>query len=208
MNHCVPEPAVRILLPVIVGLGLVGAWAAATATAQDRSWDRYRILVDRNIFRRDRQSARPHGTATTQQRERYTYDSDSSIVLTGLARRDGEFVAFFEDRRTGAITRARVGQPVGKGKIEKITLDEVEYGREGTVRRIEIGRSLTGTTPVTRLAPDSPTSGADGPTARPTESTAATGPGAPDTSPGSTAESDISDILERMRHRREQELRK
>ena len=131
---------------------LVAAMAASTMAADtpppagaaaDRSWDDYRILLDRNIFRRDRRARRSR--TSTQPRATYTYDSDSTLVLTGIARRDGEFVAFFEDTRAKTVARVRVGDAVGKGKVERINLDEVAYAREGAVTAVGVGRNLMGT---------------------------------------------------------------
>ena len=214
MNLRAPGPAMKVLLVVVVATTLRAASPLPAATGQERSWDRYRILTERNMFRRDRRSVRSYEAATTQPSDQPTHDSDGSIALTGIARRDGEFVAFFEDTRINATIKARVGQPVGKGNVEQITLNEVEYRREGTIKRIGIGRSLMGTTAtmlVTQAAstrPDSPTASRDEPTTRPAESAATTGPAPAGTSPKGTTDSNISETLQRMRRRREQELRR
>jgi len=209
--------------PGLIGL-LLAAWTAATLTAaspqaatrQGRSWGDYRILVERNMFRRDRR-VRSYRTPTTRPRRQYTYDSDESIVLRGIARHDGRFVAFFEDTRTGEIIRVRAGQAVGKGKVQRMTLDEVEYARSGAARQVSIGRSLAGTAaalftpPPTPAWPTGPLSGTTAPATRPAglaATTAPTAPAGPQASPKPAAASDISDILERMRRRREQELRR
>jgi len=214
MTHRTPPPAKMFLPALFASLALTAASPPPAAAAQDRSWDRYGILVERNIFRRDRGSVRSDPVATTQPREQYTYDSDGSIVLTGIAGPDGEFVASFEDTRTEAVIRARVGQPVGKGNVTLITLDEVQYERDGTARRIEIGCSLTGktaTAPATQPAAtgqDSPGAGRDEPTTKPAEPATDTRPAPSGTSPAATTDSDISKIREQLRRQREQELRR
>ena len=207
MNHLAPGPTAKLLVAVLAASALTAVSTPPEATQQERSWAQYRILVDRNMFRSDRRrifaaSSRPSAPA---------YDSDGGIVLTGIARHDGEFVAFFEDTRTNATTRTRVGETVGKGKVQRITLDEVEYGREGTVRRIGIGHSLTGTravVQVARRAPATPTFSGGVAATRPAQPTATTGPALPVISPSTTTDTDMSDVLEQMRRRREQELRR
>lgn len=209
MNHPTPGPTAKLLVAVLAASALTAASTPPEVTQQERSWAQYRILVDRNMFRSDRRriftaSSRPSAPA---------YDSDGGIVLTGIARHDGEFVAFFENTRTNATARARVGQTVGKGKVQRITLDEVEYGREGTVTRIGIGHSLTGTKAVVQVArraparPAMPAFSGGVVATRPAQPTATTGPALPVISPSITTD-DISEVLELMRRRREQELRR
>lgn len=210
MNHLTPGPTAKLLVAVLAASALTAVSTPPEATQQDRSWAQYRILVDRNMFRSDRRrifaaSSRPSAPA---------YDSDGGIVLTGIARHDGEFVAFFENTRTNATARARVDETVGKGKVQRITLDEVEYGREGTVRRIAIGHSLTGTRAVVQVArrappsPAMPTFSGGVAATRPAQPTATTGPALPVMSPSITTDPDMSEVLELMRRRREQELRR
>lgn len=197
----------------IAGL-LVAAMSPLSAeTAPADSWDQYRLLVQRNIFRRDRRRPLPRGPSPGPTM-RAVRDSDRDIVLTGVGRRDGVFVAFLENTATGVTTRVPAGQAVGKGKIQAITLDGVDYERGGSLNRIEIGHALQGGRFVRETIATGPgaTTRPGGPplsTTRP--ATAASGPAAQTSSAASGGEatsSDIADILERMRQRREQELRK
>lgn len=198
----------------------VGVWVLAAvsptpaATEKDRTWDSYRVLVDRNMFLRDRRPPRPTRTARARPTMAPPSDSDRNVLLTGVARRDGEFVAFFENTRTNATAKVRVGQAVGKGKATAITLDGVEYERDGSVSRIAIGDALRGGRFVRETVAARP-----GPATRPSERPApTTGPAtasaepAPETRPapseGSDKTSDVTDIEKRMRQRRERELRK
>jgi hypothetical protein len=210
MNRLTRGPTAKLLVAVLAASALTAGSTPPQAERQERSWAQYRILVDRNMFRSDRRrifvaSTRPSAPV---------YDSDGGIVLTGIARHDGEFVAFFEDTRANETARARVGQTVGKGKVRRITLDEVEYEREGTVNRIGIGRSLTGTRAVVQVArralvsPTMPTFSGGAAASQPAQPTATTGPALRATSPSITTDTDMSEVLELMRRRREQELRR
>lgn len=205
MNRRTLLPAARLLTAAVAASALAIALPPRAATGQDRSWDRYRVLVERNIFLRDRRPARPRGSSRPIQR--VVRDSDRDIVLTGIGRRDGETVAFFENTATGVTTRTSVGQAVGKGRARSITLDVVDYERDGSVSRIEIGYALQGGRFVRETVAAGPPA-----TTRPGEpSGSTTGPAAetrPAPSGSDTKTSDIADILKRMRQRREQELRK
>ena len=207
-------PLSRMTLPAAT----VAAWLLAVAlpapiaTGEERSWDSYRILTDRNIFRRDRRRPRPPVT-TTAVRVRPD-DSDRRLVLTGIAATDAEPVAFFENTRTGETVKVSVGETVGKGALKAILLEAVEYEREGTTRRIGFGRSLAGTAdavlirrepPVRPVAPAPTTSDANKPTTEPSEATTQPSDEPPAPPRG---DSNLSDIEEQMRRRREQELRR
>ena len=140
-------------------------------------------------------------------------DSDRRIVLTGVADIDGKPTAFFESTQTGETITVRVGDPVGKGTLKAILMDAVEYDREGTTRRIQFGLSLAGTSGavlirrepyVPPVAPSSEAPDAEEP-AEPSEATIKPSEESP---APSTGDSDINAILEQMRRRREQELRR
>ena len=213
MNRWIPLSGTKLLLAAVAAWALAAVSPLPAAGAED-SWDKYAVLVERNMFRRDRRRPQPLGAASTQRAER---DSDRGVVLTGIARRGAEFVAFFEDTASNATSKIRLGQAIGKGKVKAITLDGVEYEREGLVRKIGIGWSLVGsitTMPAERTPssapaqPQGPSVNGGEPTTSPTQPTTKPAVAAPGASPGGASDSDITDILERMRRRREQELRK
>ena len=66
MTHWTGRPA-KIFLPALFAASvLTTASLPLTAAEQDRLQDRYRILVERNVFRRDRGSVRSYPIATTR----------------------------------------------------------------------------------------------------------------------------------------------
>jgi hypothetical protein len=176
-------------------LALLGAMAAAAAPSTDdgagrtASWDRYRVLSERNIFVRDRwrPPVKPVSSGPAP-----LIDPDSRLVLTGIGQEGSETAAFIEDTRTGLTLRARTGDAVGKGKLAEISLDCIEYECEGSIRRIEIGTTLAGSTAWRT----------------PTQTAATTQPAAPlEASTSAPAvPADILSIEERMRRQRQQQL--
>ena len=104
-------------------------------------WDNYKVVVERNIFSRDRGRAGERAATAAPQApprpERY-------IVLTGVVQRGEELIAFLENTRTGTTSRARIGDAVAQGRLANITLDYVDYESEGQTARIEIGKNLEG----------------------------------------------------------------
>lgn len=89
----------------------------------------YSILLERNIFSRDR---RPY----VPERERSTYEApppppiESTLVLLGIGRQRGQTLAFVEDTLTGRIERHAVSSPIARGHVQSLTLDFLVYARD------------------------------------------------------------------------------
>ena len=221
---------IRMLLVALAGVVVGMALPTLRGAEPAGSWDDYRILVDRNIFLRYRRRPVTRRAPTyTRRPEPRRRDADEDIVLTGVARLDGRYAAFFEDSQSGATGKVHVGQAIGEGKVVGISLEGVRYQRGGKVRKIEIGWTLTGLTdaelieragpapPVPTTQPTSttrPSDGGGGPESRPAGATSRPAqtprPGLtprPGGSSGTTG-AGVGSILERMRRRREQELRR
>jgi len=167
--------------------------ASGEADAQpEQAWERYKLIVERNIFLRNR--SRPvRRTIETVRRAAPT--PERSTVLTGTLRRGEEWIAFVEDLRTGVTSSVRAGEPLLRGRLAAVALDYIEYELDGQTVQVKVGDSLAGGSPgVSDMAegsgPDeSAPTGADAGRASPTAG------------PGSAA-----DILEQMRQRRRREL--
>lgn len=167
-------------------LGLATSSSGAEPGSAQRAWERYQVLVERNIFSRDRGSPPPRSREVTPlpppPPERY-------LVLTGIARHGEKHMAFLEDIGTGVTTIIQIGDTVLQGRIKNITLDSIEYEKNDRTAIIGIGGDLEGGSPSTISAalPLSETAGSD-------------------LTP--VAGSAEADILERLRQKREKELGK
>jgi len=225
MNHPSKQCWRRTWMIAAVAAGLASPLVAAGDPAE--SWDRFRLLAERNIFLRDRRPPRPPRVGPPRP---VADDRDRRLVLTGTALCGTEFVAFFEDVRSGETFRARAGATVGTGRLHAITLDGVEYETGGKTTSVEIGFSLAGEaaslptrrTTVTAEPDLSPTEAETPPQLRPEtngqeppkpEATApadgtSTAEQKETTPPDDAGDADLADILQRMRRRREEELKK
>ncbi len=216
------------LIRMIAILALAGVAMAARDSARRRSSTRapapaadadksagtdFSILLERNIFDRNR---RPPVVRTTQPaRPRPTYvppkpvDADQYFVLRGIALEGSQFTAFFEDTRAGKILQVKPGDAVGKGRIPAVNIDSAQYQRGEKLAIIHVGHTLTGSR--------APAAGFETPAPSPVASTSRTAPSTssattqPTTAPAgeptsAPASGGLQDILERMRRRREQEL--
>jgi len=187
MNRYPQLLSLMVLLAAPIALALDSPEANETA-----SWDRYRMLSERNIFVRDRGVLSESRPVSEQTARAIHDDNDKDLVLTAIAQKGREYIAFVENTRSGETIKVRPGDPIGKGKLVKITLSHVEYESEGTTARIEIGSSLAGLTV-------SPVSTATAASPEPDVSTD------PDR-PANATDDGTSAILERMRKRREQQI--
>ncbi len=218
--------ATTVLIVAVIGF----ASPVLAATGQANSWDPFRLLAERNIFLRDRRRPEPRRYESPRP---IPDNGERRLVLTGTALCGTEFVAFFENTRTGDTIRARAGGAVGTGKLKSVTLDGAEYEAGGKTTRIKIGFSLAGeaaSLPTRRTSSTSTSESASPPAESeakpeteagatdgqetPKQEAAAPPDGTPDatpketTSPGGPGDADIADILQRMRQRREEELKK
>ena len=131
-------------LAVVVGLmaGRGRAGEGQGPANQEDSWDAYRIIVERNMFSRQRgprvdQSGRQRMNAPAPTPESY-------YVLKGIVQEDGVFIGFLEDNQRGRIIRVRKGDKVARGIITNLTLDSVEYQFGGRMVKVAMGYDLEG----------------------------------------------------------------
>lgn len=174
-------------LTMLAAASLAAAvWAAppASPAATAPSFDDYQLILDRNMFSRERSSGRsrsgPSFTRTGPMSRPAPAKYDFALVLTGVVEQDGLDVAFIEDTRTGETFRVTAGTAIAGGVLKSVSMEGVEFGEGENVKKFAVGESITGVS---------------GGTSRP--SVSASGPG----------DSSVNDILERMRLRRLQETK-
>jgi hypothetical protein len=107
------------------------------------TWARYQIILQRNIFSRQR------GPLTSRQLgERpgtvVTPDPESYFLLKGIVQEAGTFIAFLEDSRSNEVLKLREGDHVARGIVKNFTLDSIEYQFEDRTISVPLGRDLKG----------------------------------------------------------------
>jgi len=183
MSHAMRVLGLIIGLAAAAATGGAPASQSAPAVVPVVNWDQYRIILDRNIFSRDR--SLPSGRSRPVFSRPAAPPAGQSFVLTGVAVQAEVSEALFEDSRTGETVWASVGQDVGGGTVVGICLDGVDYRVGDQTRRIALGETLSGV--VAELGSSSASSQPAGTTSAPA--------------------GEASDLLERMRQRRLQELK-
>ena len=198
---------------LLLCLGCASAFGE-TQQSTPPSWEKYKVIVERNIFLRQRSnySHRPEFTHTT---EMPMARPRSPIVLTGIIRQGSEHIAFLENTSTGVTLRVAAGSTYADGRVTRIELDHIEYEKDDQTVTVSIGSNLQGEPAAgpatfgerTDLLQGESTA-LPGEASGETSSTSAQpGPASPAvTQPPAGATSDETSILERLRQRRLKEL--
>jgi hypothetical protein len=146
MKHYSKKIAAGMLSALVLVL-TTAMWPAAglgqDAAEDQDAWDKYRIILERNIFSRQRGPVVQPGQRE-EPREIAVPNPESYFILKGVAQEDNQFIAFVEDTRSSQILRLRQGDSVARGTIVALDLDEIEYEREGQKTAVRMGCDLEG----------------------------------------------------------------
>jgi hypothetical protein len=123
------------------------AYAAETSTdKEDEFRSQYSVIVERNIFSRNRgtKTTDPGASATQARIQPPTPQLESYFVLKGIAKADDSFVAFLEDVRGGEVIRVKAQDAIARGRIVKLTLDSAAYQNDANAVDVKVGQTLEG----------------------------------------------------------------
>lgn len=143
-----PRKTLTRLLLILLVVGISpwthGQSSEEKATNEKDLWSQFKIVVERNIFSRQRGRRRRQERSEVE-RPRYVPTPESMVVLKGVVEENGLFEAFFEDTRAGSMLRIRKGQDVARGQVEALTLDHVVFRHGDKTRIVTLGQNLEGT---------------------------------------------------------------
>jgi len=212
-----------VVLWLLLSLAPAAPALAGQSSPPEPGWEAYKVIVERNIFVKDRSSLTqrsPSPASSLPQWPQSASRPERDLVLTGIVRQRGEHIAFLENARTGVTFRLRLGDPVAAGRLTRIALDHVVYQSSGKSAAIEVGHNLDGGLASQTWAqepaegpglppfPSSPGSPSQTPPLEPTAAPDATlgraAAAAPDADGPGTE--DESAVLERLRQQRQKEL--
>ncbi len=135
----------RILVFVLLLLADVSFVISAEQTDDAQFWDNYGVLVEQNIF--SRQRGQTSKRDDSKAKEPPAPAPESYFVLKGIVRQNEEYVAFLEDTRMGETIRAQAGDSIATGRLKSLTLDNIEFELDDNTIKIEIGDNLQGKAP-------------------------------------------------------------
>jgi len=130
--------ATSVALALALALSTGGLHGTAAA-GETQPWEHYEILIERNMFSRSRGQGKQSEEAEVA---RAAPSPERFVLLRGVLRQDDEFIAVLEDMRSGQLIRARVGDEVVRGRVERITLDGLRYVRDEAQVDVGIGANL------------------------------------------------------------------
>ncbi len=198
---------------IILTAPLCGSVFAQSGNSQpDRSWGKYQVVFERSIFSRERGRRSAPEKVVQQLNDPNPEVVEESaepapaahlathFVLIGVSRFDGERTAMFEDRRSAAIHKVSEGDVLAELPIEAISEVDISTIYQGEAVTVKLGQTLAGT------APSAPTPSVSGGSSS-SDATAKTS-----ATSGSSVQNHAEDesnlsIIERMRLRRQQELK-
>lgn len=137
----------RACAVLMAAIWFAGLWPTA-AGAQEPierpdAWALYKVIVDRNMFSRQRGAAERR--QRDAEREVVTVpDPESYYRLRGIAQENGIFIAFVEDTRRSETLKLRQGNTVARGSIESLDLDSIVFRIEDRTITVAIGQDLLG----------------------------------------------------------------
>lgn len=120
--------------------------AKAGDAAKELGWDDYKVILERNMFSKNRQPPFDP-TAVRPRDDRPPANPESFYILRGITNENGMFKACLQDNKQGGVLWVIVGDTVARGKIKAIpSLDTIEFQMDGqeTARTVPMGCDLEG----------------------------------------------------------------
>jgi hypothetical protein len=181
-------------VPLVIALLTCMAVASDGVAGNGRpAWDRYEVLVTRNMFSRVR--GRPVSRVPDRTAPPVPVAPERYVVLTGIAQQGDASVAFLEDLRSGETWLVRAGEETVRGSVRAVSASGLSYEWEGGTVEVALGETLEGHAGSEEMG----FVGA-------TEVSGVEDGGAGVSVPASPVGSSEADLLERLRQRRQEEL--
>jgi len=136
---------IGILMTAVLGSVLTlspTAGLGQTTVERQSPWTRYEVILERNMFSRQRGFAQQRGDEPGQVAA--VPNPESYLLLKGVVQENGQFIAFLEDTRSNSVLRLQEGAKVARGVIKSLTLDSIEYEFGKRTITVRIGQDLEG----------------------------------------------------------------
>ena len=129
------------ILLVVLSLPTFGQ--DTTSPEPQNVWTKYQIILQRNIFSRQRSAIRQR-QSSDRPKAVVVPNPESYFLLKGIVQEADKFIAFIEDNRSNSVLRLREGDSVARGIVKNFTLDAIEYQLEDRTINVPLGRDLEG----------------------------------------------------------------
>jgi hypothetical protein len=131
---------------LIVAGGLLAVLSSANSLAKEAAkepvWDDYKIILERNMFSRNRMPPVDNKVPIVT---RPPANPESFYILRGITSENSVYWVFLQDNKQGGMLQKRVGDDVARGKIKSVLgLDSIEFQMGETTKTIQMGYDLEG----------------------------------------------------------------
>lgn len=158
---------------MLISLAALFAMSATMATAADdesrtekiSTDDRIELIIERNIFLRNRRPPPPVRVSRPEPEEKEEVvvirepappkNPATAFVLKGVAMQAEERVAFIESLEDKSKIKLKLGDPIADGVIVNVEIDYIEFNQGQENIRVVIGNRLDGTAAPTVASPAS-----------------------------------------------------
>jgi hypothetical protein len=138
---------------------LSGVTQAQRRSSQDGFRQQYKLILERNIFSRDRRPYVPQRERKTTYRPPPPIETD--YCLKGITREHNQLTAFIEQLSTGYIDRYPLNAKIARGTLQTITLDTVEYAMDTAVAANDLTAQTASNDPNDPNDPNAPNTAND-----------------------------------------------
>jgi hypothetical protein len=185
------KSALLLVLACSISFDAIASDVGVAPQSKASDWERYKILTQRNIFSKDRGRRDERRSDERKDKEKEAPPEpkpEADILLIGIVEKDGQLAAFFENSKTGKIEIVKSGEAIARGKLAAISMDSIEYVRNETTTAVTIGKTLDGAT-------------AENSSGEPVRTSTTDASGTP-------LSSDANSLIDKMRRKRQEEMRK
>jgi type II secretory pathway component PulC len=185
------NPVIIVFLMLAGGMTL----AADDPPTTKNTYDKYKVIYERNVFSKDRL---PPRQSQPNSRPTRTTTVLSIYVLRGIAAEAGrahKFV-FVEEQVSGESKMAGIGMKILGGQIKDIQMNYVLFEQDGKTRKIRVGEEFGKTSSTVTTAATEPADANEPAVEAPPKEEKA----------GESTPADENDLLKKLMERRKREL--
>ena len=193
------KPGKYLIVALMLYMAFVGH--AEQEAQRDKSKESYTVIIQRNIFSKDRSARKPVLVDVRPVEPNTVASPDIAFVyiLRGVSIDSKNKIAFIENQSSGEFFQASVGESVDGMEIKEIKADRVVFDKNKSKLEIMVGMDMSGVIP--GAPTNSVTSGSSG-----SSSSSSSTSGGDGASPDAIQGSDESEILRQMMERRKKQL--
>lgn len=189
---------------LMMAAALIALSAPAVAASDKNTYDRYKVIFERNIFSKDRRPPRP----PAERKSKSVTKVIEIYVLRGISAEAGRNhrFALIEEQVSAQSKMVGIGADILAGRIVDIQADGVLFENNGDIQKIKIGDEFGQNSATVEVEAEAANSETEPPAENKTESAEETTPAQTETQNTETKAADENDVLKKLMERRKREM--